>query len=61
MEFFFKWLQMGVDQYGHDAQEVVCSWVAENIDASDQFIPLGYPREISMESTNNQPFLQQST
>jgi hypothetical protein len=42
------------------ARGMVCSWAAENIDALDQFIPLGCPQgEISMESsTYDQAYLQ---
>jgi hypothetical protein len=56
-EILFKWIQLGVDQYGHDAREVVCSWVAENIESLDQFIPLGYPRELCTESSYDKGYL----
>ena len=51
------WILREKDTYGFDAREAVCDWVAENIDALDAFIPLGYPREISDDSQYDAPFV----
>jgi hypothetical protein len=40
------WVEMGVDQYGNDAREVVCSWVVDNMEQLLDFVPIGYPRTL---------------
>ena len=52
-----KWIERGVDTYGFDAHEVVCSYVAEHIDELDYFIPEGFPRVLSDQSLYNRPYL----
>lgn len=48
---FQKWLSYGnVDRYGNDARMAVCSWVVDNYDELQWFIPAGYPRELSRQS-----------
>ena len=40
------WIAMGVDKYGNDARETVCSWVVDNLETLVNFIPPGHPRDI---------------
>ena len=39
------WTDTGVDTYGNDAREAVCSWVVDNIEQLLEFIPMSHPRK----------------
>jgi hypothetical protein len=41
-----RWTSQGVDPYGNDAREALCSWVVENVDALLDFVPVGYPNKV---------------
>ena len=53
-----SWIAPNVDQYGNGARETVCSWVVENLDSLLEFIPQGYPREVSDKSSYQVWYLQ---
>jgi hypothetical protein len=52
-----RWTSQGVDLYGNDAREAVCSWVVENLDALLDFVPAGYPKVLSVNSSYQTAFL----
>lgn len=48
-EMMVHWATRGVDKWGYDPREAVCSWVANNLDGGlnlRHFLPPGYPREV---------------
>ena len=48
-----RWIGRGIDTYGYDGREAVCSWVAENIDELFNDIPRTYPRIMDDSGPNN--------
>jgi len=47
MEDMLKhWALRGVDKYGYDGRDAVCTWVRDNLDDLQRFIPRGYPRTL---------------
>ena len=48
-----RWISRGVDTYGYDTREAVCSWVVENIDDIMNIIPPTYPRTMIDGRNNN--------
>ena len=51
------WVYQDVDRYGNGARVTVCNWVVDNLDYLLQFIPQGYPRELSHRSSYQVWFL----
>jgi hypothetical protein len=51
-----EWFERGIDPYGYDPREAVCSWVAENVDKMRLFVPEGYPRKIRDEGIYDQGY-----
>ncbi len=41
-----QWIEPGIDTYGNDAREAVCSWVVDNVDSLLDFVPQGHPRTL---------------
>ena len=41
-----RWITRGVDTYGYDTREAVCSWVVENIGDIMSIIPRTHPRRM---------------
>ena len=56
-----RWINVGVDQYGNDAREAVCGWVVENVDMLLDFMPPGYPKQLSEQSSYDTGFLHAAT
>ena len=52
-----RWLALNTDRYGNDAREAVCGWMVENMDAMLDFIPQGYPRVLSKQSSYDTGYL----
>ena len=48
-----RWIGRGIDTYGYDGREAVCSWVAENIEVLFNDIPSTYPRRLDINGPNN--------
>jgi hypothetical protein len=44
---FKKWMNKDVDRFGNDAREAVCIWVVENLDNLLDFVPVGYPKQLT--------------
>lgn len=51
------WIEKGVDTYGNDAREAVCSWVVENAATLVDFIPAGYPRTLDEKGSFQQGYV----
>ena len=50
------WAGRGVDKWGYDPREAVCSWVGNNFYDGlklEKFLPLGYPRQVEDEAGYN--------
>ena len=56
-----NWKTPGVDPYGNDAREAVCSWVVENMDFLLGFVPQGHPRVLDEISSYNHIYLYAAT
>mmetsp|Transcript_6441 Transcript_6441/g.18928 ORF Transcript_6441/g.18928 Transcript_6441/m.18928 type:complete len:600 (-) Transcript_6441:129-1928(-) len=56
VEVLAEWDSRGIDRYGYDPREAVCSWVAANLFENQnltEFIPPGFPRKIEDFSYND--------
>jgi len=56
-EILQNWISMKNDPQGHDPRQAVCQWVRDNLDTLDDFVPLGYPRELVVESVYDEGYL----
>jgi len=57
LDILKAWRGIGVDTWGYDPREVVCSWVADNFDELRRHIPDGYPRVFSRGSQYQKLYL----
>eukprot|EP00934_Nitzschia_sp_Nitz4_P002715 Nitzschia sp. Nitz4//scaffold519_size4018//1976//3065//NITZ4_009257-RA/size4018-augustus-gene-0.7-mRNA-1//-1//CDS//3329553807//2705//frame0 len=48
---FHRWLEVGVDGLEYDLRAATCSWVVDNMDVLQSFIPKKYPRVTTVVAT----------
>eukprot|EP00934_Nitzschia_sp_Nitz4_P001546 Nitzschia sp. Nitz4//scaffold248_size28759//20159//24979//NITZ4_008111-RA/size28759-snap-gene-0.11-mRNA-1//-1//CDS//3329543998//1546//frame0 len=56
-DIFQRWFALQIEEAGFDPRDAVCSWVVDNIDLVQTFIPATYPRIIQDVTADTAPLV----